>query len=51
MEPATRISEAAFLEACEARSRFFGSLIGADFGEPYVTHSPLAVRDPLGLFQ
>ena len=49
-EPATRISEASFLEGCEARSRYFGSIIGAEFGEPFVTLSPTPVRDPLGLF-
>jgi bacillithiol biosynthesis deacetylase BshB1 len=46
-EPLTTISSPDFLPAIEAKARYFGSLVGARFGEPYVVEGPLAVDDPL----
>lgn len=49
-EPETRISHPSFLDGCLGRLRFFGSQIGADFGEPFVTPSPPRIQDPMVLF-
>jgi len=46
-EPRTTISSAEFLPYIEAKARYFGSLVGAHYGEPYVVEGPLAVDDPL----
>jgi bacillithiol biosynthesis deacetylase BshB1 len=46
-EPRTTISSPDFLPAIEAKARYFGSLVGARFGEPYVVEGPLAVDDPV----
>jgi bacillithiol biosynthesis deacetylase BshB1 len=46
-EPLTTISSPDFLPAIEAKARYFGSLVGARFGEPYIVEGPLAVDDPL----
>lgn len=48
-EPETRISAPSFLEEGEARMRFFGSLIGAEYGEPFALFGPLGVFDPASL--
>lgn len=47
--PRTSISSADFLPAIEASARYFGALVGARFGEPYVVEGPLAVDDPIPL--
>lgn len=44
-EPATRISDPLFLEGAIARMRYFGSMVGAEFGEPLLSAGPLAIRD------
>jgi bacillithiol biosynthesis deacetylase BshB1 len=46
-EPSTNISSPDFLDRIEARCRYFGSLVGADFGEPYHVKRPVRVEDPL----
>ncbi len=48
-EPATRISDAKFLDQMEYRMRYFGSLIGVEAGEPYYVREALNVDDPLAL--
>ncbi len=48
-EPLTSIASEQFLQAQEARNRFFGSQIGVPFGEAYVVDGPLAVSDPIPL--
>ena len=48
-EPLTSIASEQFLQAQEARNRFFGSQVGVRFGEPYVVEGPLAVSDPVPL--
>lgn len=48
-EPATRISDPAFLTQIEDRMRYFGSLIGVAAGEPFYVHEALNVDDPVAL--
>jgi hypothetical protein len=48
-EPATRISEAGFLDQIEYRMRYFGSLIGVAAGEPFYVREALNVDDPVAL--
>jgi N-acetylglucosamine malate deacetylase 1 len=44
-EPRTKIAEQRFLEMIEARGVHFGSLIGAHYGEPFVTKLPPKIGD------
>lgn len=44
-EPETFISRRGFLEMIEARGRHFGALIGAAYGEAYVTKQPPKIDD------
>lgn len=44
-EPVTQIADPGFLEAIEARARFYGSLVGVRYGEPFRTHETLPVGD------
>lgn len=49
-EPATYISDPSFFEVIEARARYFGHMIGARYGEPFLYHGgpiPLAGLAPL----
>jgi bacillithiol biosynthesis deacetylase BshB1 len=48
-EPATRISDPAFLDEIESRMRYFGSLIGVKAGEPFYVREALNVDDPVEL--
>jgi bacillithiol biosynthesis deacetylase BshB1 len=48
-EPATRISDPAFLDQIETRMRYFGSLIGVKAGEPFYVREALNVDDPVAL--
>lgn len=48
-EPATRISDPAFLNQIEYRMRYFGSLIGVEAGEPFYVREALNVDDPVAL--
>ena len=48
-EPATRISDPAFIEQIEYRMRYFGSLIGVAAGEPFYVREALNVDDPVAL--
>ena len=48
-EPETRISARGFLAEIEWRMRYFGSLIGAEAGEPFYVREALNVDDPLAL--
>jgi bacillithiol biosynthesis deacetylase BshB1 len=48
-EPQTRISASGFLDEIEYRMRYFGSLIGAEAGEPFYVREALNVDDPLAL--
>lgn len=48
-EPETRLTNKAFLDELENRSRYFGSLIGVEAGEPYFVRESLNVTDPIEL--
>ena len=48
-EPATRIAEKGFLREIEDRTRYYGSLIGVEAGEPFYVREALNVDDPFAL--
>lgn len=45
-EPETVTASRRFRLAVEGRARHFGQLVGAELGEPFWSHGPLAVADP-----
>jgi bacillithiol biosynthesis deacetylase BshB1 len=45
----TRLSEKGFLDQLENRSRFYGSLIGVEAGEPFFVREALNIEDPVEL--
>ena len=47
--PETRLTDKRFLDEIENRSRYFGSLIGVEAGEPYFVREALNIEDPLEL--
>ncbi|REJ75239.1 MAG: bacillithiol biosynthesis deacetylase BshB1 [Acidobacteria bacterium] len=49
IEPETRLTDARFLEELSNRSKYFGSLIGVESGEPYFVREALNVQDPVEL--
>ncbi len=48
-EPETRLTNKRFLDDVENRSRYFGSLIGVEAGEPFYVREALNVEDPVGM--
>lgn len=48
-EPETRLTAKGFLDEIETRSRYFGSLIGVEAGEPFYVREALNVEDPAAL--
>lgn len=48
-EPETRLTSKSFLDELEARSRYFGSMIGVKAGEPFYVREALNVDDPVDL--
>jgi bacillithiol biosynthesis deacetylase BshB1 len=48
-EPETRLTDKNFLRQLENRSRYFGSLIGTEAGEPFFVREALNVEDPVAL--
>lgn len=48
-EPETRLTSQHFLDELENRSRYFGSLIGVEAGEPFFVREMLNVEDPIAL--
>lgn len=50
-EPPTLIAQKSFLEMIEARLRHYGSMIGAEFGEPFWSRTPPRVDDPIAAFR
>ncbi len=48
-EPETRLTDKRFLAELENRSRYFGSIIGAQAGEPYFVREALNIEDPIEL--
>jgi len=49
-EPATFISDPKFLGMIEARGRHFGALIGAEYGEAFISKQPPRVDDLIGAY-
>jgi bacillithiol biosynthesis deacetylase BshB1 len=50
-EPQTFIARPEFIEMIEARGRHFGELIGAKYGEAFVTKQPPRVDDVVGAYR
>jgi bacillithiol biosynthesis deacetylase BshB1 len=50
-EPQTMLSQQSFLAAVEARARHFGFLIGAEFGEGFVSMRPPKIQDVVAAFE
>ena len=48
-EPVTRIAEKGFLREIEDRTRYYGSLIGVEAGEPFYVREALNIEDPFTL--
>lgn len=48
-EPQSRVSTEAFLLEIDARDRYFGALIGAQYGEAFYVREALNVADPVEL--
>jgi N-acetylglucosamine malate deacetylase 1 len=48
-EPETRLTDKRFWDELENRSKYFGSLIGVEAGEPFYVRESLNVADPLDL--
>lgn len=48
-EPETRLTSNSFLEDVANRSKYFGSLIGVEAGEPYFVREALNIEDPIDL--
>src|SRR5207253_2313052 len=48
-EPTTRIADKGFLRQIEDRTRYYGSLIGVEAGEPFYVREALNVEDPIAL--
>ena len=43
-DPTTALSSGDFLELLEVRGRWFGAMIGASYGEPFLTRGPVPLR-------
>ncbi len=50
-EPPTMIAKETFLQMIEARARHYGSMIGADFGEPFVSKLPPRIDDLVAAYR
>ncbi len=50
-EPETILSQKSFLAAIEARARYFGFMIGVEFGEGFVSKRPPRIDDPVQSFE
>lgn len=48
-EPQSRVSTPQFLREMEARDRYFGALIGTEYGEGFFVREALNVDDPIAL--
>ncbi|HEX8618846.1 MAG TPA: bacillithiol biosynthesis deacetylase BshB1 [Thermoanaerobaculia bacterium] len=49
-EPKTVISDPKFLAAIDARGRHFGAMIGATYGEAFITKQPPRIDDLIGAY-
>ena len=50
-EPQTFISDPKFLGMIEARGKHFGAMIGAEYGEAFITKQPPRVSDLIGAYE
>ena len=50
IQPATMISTPYALEALETAWRYYGAMIGARYGEPFLLREALELRDPVSFF-
>jgi bacillithiol biosynthesis deacetylase BshB1 len=50
-EPQTVLSQKSFLEAIEARGRYYGFMIGVEFAEGFVSNRPPRIDDLIGAFE
>ena len=50
-EKQTILSQKTFLDRIEGRARYFGSMIGAEYGEPFWTKEPPALSDLVGAYR
>lgn len=50
-EPETFISQKSFLDLIDARGRFYGAMIGAAYGEPFVSKLPPRVDDVVHAYE
>lgn len=50
-EPQTMISTAYALEVMESMCRYYGAMIGARYGEPFLLKESLEISDPVGFFR
>ncbi|MCC7430225.1 bacillithiol biosynthesis deacetylase BshB1 [bacterium] len=50
-EPVSYISSPAFLELIEARAKYYGSLIGRKYGEPFLIREAIELNDPIHFFK
>ena len=48
-EPETRLTDKRFLEEISNRSKYFGSLIGVESGEPFYIREAINIHDPVEL--
>ncbi|HWQ33813.1 MAG TPA: bacillithiol biosynthesis deacetylase BshB1 [Blastocatellia bacterium] len=48
-EPQSRVSTSQFLYEIEARDRYWGAMIGVEYGEPFYVREALNVADPVAL--
>ena len=48
-EAETYLSRSDFLAAWEGRHRYYGRMIGAEFGEAYLMRNPVPITDPMTL--
>ena len=45
------LSQPGFLEAIEARARYYGFLIGVEYAEGFVSKRPPRIDDPISVFE
>jgi N-acetylglucosamine malate deacetylase 1 len=50
-EPKTVLSDPKFLARIEANARHYGAMIGAEFGEPFITKQPPRVEDVIAAYR
>ena len=50
-EPQTMLSQMSFLDAMDGRARYYGFLIGVEFGEGFTSRRPPRIDDPVSAFE